>query len=179
MTPKPAPQTAAVRAAQILAQHPDYVFAGAKVRYANRVDKSLYYAFRYDAGREAVRAALAGNRNFSDVSVYGKEWPERIYVELISTIDRGSIKDIRDDIEQALRNEGYEVPQDPKERTIGVVSQPASAGNARPTALPDGVPAVPPSSDNSFLNQLGLGVGISSPWVLAAVAVGVVIIARR
>lgn len=176
--PKPAPETAAARAARIRAQYPDYVFAGAKVRYANRTDASWYYFFRDAAAREALRKALATNGNFSDVAVYGKNFPERIYVELISTIDRGSIKDIRDDIEQALRNEGYEVPQDPKERTIGVVSQPSGAGNARPTALPDGTPAVPPAS-GGFLNQLGLGVGISSPWVLAALAVGVVIIVRK
>lgn len=190
-------QAADDRAASLRAQYPDYVFAGSRLRYANRATIPWSYALRDQAAYKALKDALAGDANFSDISVYGKSLPSRVYVELVSTIDRASINDVRGNIEQVMSDQGWSFDQDPANRTIGVVAQSDAAGSqATATALPPNVPAVarfkgdgknadgsdrtpPDKPKNSFLDSLAKGLGISVPFAGAGLLILAVIVLKK
>lgn len=194
--PAPTQPTDAQRIQQIRAQYPNYVFSGSRVRWAAEADRPLISAFRADTYFNYVAQAVS-RFGYQDVRVWGKDFPGRLYVELTTHVDHSDISHIKANVEQAVRSQGFSINQDPRANSIGVVTEPqwiAKAGEAKNTALPADAPTVPTSKDDrgDGYDKYGrkvpkdddgcgflCGLGLSTPWLLAAgLFVGIIILKR-
>lgn len=135
--------------------------------------------------RAALEAMGLQNVQFGTVNYsysIGSEYRGKLVAEFTTPINRRLKADLRWDVEQLARQVGLMVDPNPAHNNIRIVRQGSAQTGQAIAPVEPGLPTFTPTSQgagDSGLNSFLTGVGVSTPWLLVAGALALVVFLKR